>query len=143
VILADVNVLVYAFDEESRSHEKYRSWLLEALSGQQPFALIDTVLAGFVRIVTDHRIYQRPTSAIDALSFVGALIESPSAVWLSSNRPTWKALGELVDADTGIQGKLVPDAYLAATAIANGARLATADRGFSRYEGLNWFDPAK
>jgi toxin-antitoxin system PIN domain toxin len=143
VILADVNVLVYAFDEQSQSHPKYRSWLIEALSGPQPFALVDTVLTGFVRIVTDSRIYEQPTTAADAFSFVGALIESPSAVWLPSNKPTWKALGQLVDEDGGIKGKLVPDAYLAAVAIANGVRLATADRGFSRYPGLAWFDPAK
>jgi toxin-antitoxin system PIN domain toxin len=143
VLLADVNVLVYAFDEESRGHEKYRTWLINSLSERQPFALVDTVLAGFVRIVTDPRIYERPTDMRDALEFVAALIASPSALWIQSNQPVWKSLGELADNDRAIRGKRVPDAYLAATAIANGARLATADRGFSRYPGLAWFDPAK
>jgi toxin-antitoxin system PIN domain toxin len=142
VILADVNVLVYAFDEESRAHEKYRSWLIDALSDRQPFALVDSVLTGFVRIVTDSRIFHRPAHTADALSFVGALVDSPISTWIPSNRPVWDALGQLVDGDNGINGKRVPDAYLAALAIANGARLATADRGFSRYPGLAWFDPA-
>ncbi|MGN6200410.1 PIN domain-containing protein [Humibacter sp.] len=37
---------------------------------------------------------------------------------------------------------LVPDAYFAAMCLAHGARLATADRGFARFAGLDWFDPA-
>lgn len=142
VILADVNVLVYAFDEQARSHERYRTWLIESLSGGQSFALADTVLAGFVRIVTSSRIYEQPTPAVDALEFVDVVIHSPSAVWVSSNDTAWQTLGELVEGDTGIGGNRVPDAYLAALAIANGARLATADRGFARYPGLAWFDPA-
>ena len=143
MILADVNVLVYAFDEEAQRHTTYRAWLIDALSHGQPFALVDTVLTGFVRIVTHARIYERPTPTAEALSFVDALISAPSAVWVQSNRSGWDALDRLVDGDAGITGQRVPDAYLAALAIANGARLATADRGFSRYAGLSWFDPAQ
>ena len=143
MILADVNILVYAFDEESRRHEQYRAWLIGALTGRRPFALVDTVLAGFVRIVTNSRIYERPTPAVDALSFVDALIESPSATWISSNLASWDTFCHLVEVDASIIGQRVPNAYLAALAIANGARLATVDRGFSRYPGLKWFDPAR
>lgn len=142
MILADVNVLVYAFDEEARNHEKYRTWLVDAISGPQPFALVDAVLTGFVRVVTDSRIYERPAIAAEALSFVGALVDSPISTWISPNGAVWDTLGHLVDGDDGISGKRVPDAYLAALALANGARLATADRGFSRYKGLTCFDPA-
>jgi len=41
-----------------------------------------------------------------------------------------------------ISGTLVPDAHLAAVALTHGCRLATADRGFARFPGLDWFDPA-
>ena len=37
----------------------------------------------------------------------------------------------------------LPDAWLAALAKAHGCRLATADRGFVRFAGLDWFDPAR
>ncbi|MDQ3642021.1 MAG: hypothetical protein M3450_11325 [Actinomycetota bacterium] len=36
----------------------------------------------------------------------------------------------------------MPDAHLAAVAVAHGCRLATADRGFARFPALDWFDPA-
>ena len=48
----------------------------------------------------------------------------------------------LVDQDGGITGNVVPDAHLAAVALTYGCRLATADRGFARFPGLDWFDPA-
>lgn len=44
--------------------------------------------------------------------------------------------------EAAISGNLVPDAYLAAVALAHGCRVATADRGFARFPGLDWFDPA-
>jgi len=55
---------------------------------------------------------------------------------------SWRRLGDLADHDRGITGNLVPDSYLAALALAHGCRVATADRGFARFPGLDWFDPA-
>ena len=55
---------------------------------------------------------------------------------------TWSTLADLSARDPGIRGNLVPDAYLAAMAISHGCRLATADRGFARFPGLDHFDPA-
>jgi predicted nucleic acid-binding protein len=40
-----------------------------------------------------------------------------------------------------VRGPLVPDAWLAALALSHGCRLATADRGFARFDGLDWFVP--
>lgn len=57
--------------------------------------------------------------------------------WRSGSGPrTGRAAGVVV------RGNLVPDAYLAAVAISHGALLASNDRGFARFPGLRWFDPA-
>ena len=37
-----------------------------------------------------------------------------------------------------LRGNLVPDAYLAALALEQGAELVTLDRGFGRYPRLRW-----
>lgn len=52
MILADVNVLVYAFDSDAPGHGPYRTWLDDTLAGTEDFALVDTVLSGFVRHVS-------------------------------------------------------------------------------------------
>jgi toxin-antitoxin system PIN domain toxin len=141
VIIADVNVLIYAFDEQARRHEQYRNWVTSVLVDGETCGLVDTVLAGFVRIVTNPLTFSDPTPTPHALEFVEALISAPSATWLHSNRPVWDRLALFAAHDAGIKGTVVPDAYLAAVAVSNGARLATADRGFSRYPNLDWFDP--
>jgi len=45
--------------------------------------------------------------------------------------------------DELVRGPLVLDAWLAALALSHGCRMATADRGFARFEGLDWFVPVE
>ena len=66
----------------------------------------------------------------------------PERTWVPSGHRSWEVLGRFVAGDKAIRGNLIPDAHLAATAVAHGCRLATTDRGFARYPGLRWFDPA-
>lgn len=141
MILADVNVLVYAFRADAAEHEVYARWLRSAVEGTETLALCDTVLSGFLRIVTHPRIVDPPTPTGRAVDFVQWLIDAPGAHWLPPSPVVWAAFADL-STDRAVRGNLVPDAYLAATCIAHGARLATADRGFARFPGLRWFDPA-
>ena len=78
-----------------------------------------------------------------AVSFVRHLADAPRTGWLRSGAAAWDAFEELTARDHAIRGNLVPDAYIAALCVANGARLATRDRGFARFPGLRWFDPAR
>ncbi len=143
MILIDVNVLVYAYRAESDRHDAAASWMAETLAGNQEVGVLDLVLAGFVRISTNPRIFEDPSPTADALGFVDAILQSPKARWISSSSVTWQIFHELVESDRGIRGNLVPDAYLAAAAIASGARLATCDLGFARFPRLDWFDPLR
>jgi len=43
--------------------------------------------------------------------------------------------------DASARGNLVPDAFLAALAIEQGATWVTTDRGFARFPGLRWRVP--
>ncbi|MGI8721704.1 MAG: TA system VapC family ribonuclease toxin [Geodermatophilaceae bacterium] len=141
MILADVNVLVYAFDSDCAEHSRYRPWLSDVIAGQEEFALVDPVLAGFLRVVTNPKIMPRPAPTAIAMTFVEALVEVEISRWLPANRTVWATLGSWIRDDPGIRGNLVPDAHLAALAVTNGARLATADRSFARFPGLQWYDP--
>ena len=49
-------------------------------------------------------------------------------------------VGELL-ALPGVQGKLVPDAHLAALAIEHGLTLCSSDGDFARFPGLKWINP--
>ena len=141
MIVPDVNILVYAFRADAPEHDAYASWLNDAII-REPIGVSDTILSGFVRIVTHPRITTAPAPIEAAMSFTSSLLAAPRTQWVTAGAPTWERLGALATDDSGIRGNLVPDAYIAALCLTNGARLATRDRGFGRFPHLTWFDPA-
>ncbi len=143
MILPDVNVLVYAYRRESAHHLRYANWLTDVVGGAEELALSEGTLTGFLRIVTNPRIYADPAPAAHALAFADALCRAARRRWVSVTDSVWATFALLVDDDAQLRGNLLPDAWLAALAKAHGCRLATADRGFARFAGLDWFDPAR
>src|SRR5215510_1307365 len=59
--LPDVNVLIYAHREDAPEHDRYAGWLRALTDWDELFALSDAVLASFLRIVTNPRIFDPPT----------------------------------------------------------------------------------
>ena len=143
MILPDVNVLIYAFHEQADQHQVYAGWLNNARYQGEELLFPDSVLLGFLRIVTSPRIYDLPAPIDQALAFASALRRGRRARVVEDLGSVWSAFDRLVARDRQIKGNLVPDAYIAAVAISHKARVATRDRGFSRFSGLSWFDPAE
>ena len=140
MLLADVNVFIYAHRPESPRHEEHRDWLESALQGPEPFGVSEQVLASFLRVVTHHRVYREPTPSPVALAFCDAALGAPRAVRVRPGPRHWGLFARLCQR-VGAKGNLVPDAYLAALAIEHGATWVTSDRGFARFEGLRWRTP--
>ena len=136
----DVNILVFAHRPESPDHDRYLEWLTAALAGGEPLGLADAVLAGFLRIVTHPRVFREPTPTAVALEFLDVLLASPAALRIGPGGRHWSIFTDLCQR-LGVTGNGVPDAYLAALAIAQGASWVTADRGFARYPGLRVLHP--
>ena len=65
---------------------------------------------------------------------------SPSVVSISSGDRHWDLFVDTCRA-IGARGDTVPDAYLAAVAMEQGATWISADRGFARFAGLRWQHP--
>ena len=137
MLLADVNVFVYAHRPESPRSEAVREWLGTALDGEEPFGVSELVLSGFLRIVTNHRVYREPTPPHTALAFCEAVRTAPAAVPLRPGPRHWSLFSSLCGV-VGARGNVVPDAFHAALAIENGATWITTDRGFARFPGLRW-----
>lgn len=140
MLLADVNVFLYAHRPESPRHEEYRDWLTKALTGREPFGVSESVLASFLRIASHHRVYREPTPLDVALEFCDTVVTAPAAVRVRPGADHWSLFTSLVR-EAGARGNLVPDAYLAALAIENGATWVTTDRGFGRFPQLRWTTP--
>ncbi len=140
MILPDINVLVYALRREFPRHERYRSWLEATLNGEEPVALVGPVVSGFLRIVTNRRVFVRPTPLAEAVAHVETMLDAPAAV--TPDLPGVGVRTLLAQCRAGAaSGDLVPDAHLAAVATVLGAELVSADRDFARFPGLRWRHP--
>jgi toxin-antitoxin system PIN domain toxin len=136
----DVNVLVYAHRPEADRHDEFRAWLEAARRGAEPLGVIDVVLSGFLRIVTNPRIFREPTPLGTAIRFANVIRRSPASITVAPEARHWSLFTDLCKlADA--RGNVVPDAFLAALAIESGGTWITADRGFARFPGLRWAHP--
>lgn len=140
MILPDVNLLVIAHREDQDDHAVAREWLENVVNSERPFALADIAASGFLRIVTNPRIYVRPSALETAVAFIDGLAERQTCVPVAAGPRHWQILSALLRSSDA-RGNLVPDAHLAAIAIEHGATIATRDRGFSRFPDLPWLDP--
>jgi toxin-antitoxin system PIN domain toxin len=140
VILPDVNVLVYAYRQDSARHASYRRWLEDVLDGPEAYGVADLVLAGFLRVVTHPQVFSPPSPIGHAIQFAEALRGHPNCVHVVPGHRHWEIFTHLCR-DARAKGNLVPDAYLAALAIESGSEWMTTDRGYSRFPGLRWRDP--
>ena len=66
MILVDANLLIYASVDSLPQHERARGWLDDRLNGGAPVGLPWPSLLGFLRVVTNPRVFERPTAVADA-----------------------------------------------------------------------------
>ena len=140
MILVDVNILIYASNDDSKQHDAAWEWLDRQLAGVVPVGLPWTSLLGFLRLSTNPRIMPRPLSVAAAWQEVTAWLACEPA-WIP--QPTERhaeVLGQLL-ALPGVHGNLVTDAHLAALAIEHGLILCSTDGDFARFPGLSWRNP--
>lgn len=140
MILCDVNVLVYAFREDMKEHHAYHEWLVDRLGDDETLALSGLVASGFVRVVTNRRVFRRPSPLDLALRFVAEIRAVPGVMAISEGSRHW-GIFERLCTTVGARGNLVPDAYIAALAIESGCELISSDRGFARFPQLRWRHP--
>jgi toxin-antitoxin system PIN domain toxin len=140
VKLVDVNLLLYAVNEEAPLHVKAKAWFEETLSGTEPIGLEWTVLLAFLRLSTRGAIFPRPLSFDSALLLIRSWLDQPCSVVVGPGDRHLDVLEGLLR-PFGTAGSLVSDAHLAAVAIEHGAELCSCDSDFGRFPGLRWTDP--
>lgn len=142
MILVDANLLVYAHVGSFPQHPAAREWLDERINGTAPVGLPWPSLLGFVRLVSNPRIFDRPSSVTTAWRQVESWLTTEST-WIPL--PTERHREILAPLMTSAEGRanLVPDAHLAALAVEHGLVLCSTDGDFARFDGLQWINPLK
>jgi toxin-antitoxin system PIN domain toxin len=140
VILVDANLLVYAHVEGFAQHEQARTWLDERLAGTAKVGLPWESLVGYVRLVTNPRVFPQPLAASEAMTQVDDWLSRPAAWSPGPTERHAELLAELLAVD-GMRADLVPDAHLAAIAIGHGLTLMSNDTDFARFPTVRWENP--
>lgn len=143
MLLPDVNVLIYAHREDaSDEHDAYASWITKLATGDEPFALSALALVGVARIVTNPRIFRRPSTLDEVFAFLDELVARPNARVVTPG-PQHLEIWQKLCRASHATGKLVADAQHAAVAIEHGCTLVTTDSDFSRFTDLRWHHPLR
>ena len=141
MLIPDVNVLVAAHRPDGHpAGDDVREWLTDRLTAVERVGVDTHVLSAVVRIVTNPRIYEHPSSRTAALIFCDTVLEAPSAVTVAPSPRHWSLFASYVQ-ELRLTGNDVSDAYLAALAVDHEATFASLDRGFRRFPGLRLVDP--
>jgi uncharacterized protein len=132
-VTPDVNVLVAAFRTDHSHDETARAWLAKArrdcAQGSESLTLLPMVVTGFLRLVTNRRVFVELDSMEDAIAFIDVVLESPS-VKLGTCGDEWPLLRSKL-LTLGLHGNLVTDAWIASAVEALAEHLVTFDRDFT------------
>ncbi len=140
MILVDVNLLVYSVIVEQPQHFAAKAWLDQQLNGSAKVGVPWPSLLGFLRLVTNGRLFSTPLSIDAAWSVVEAWLKCP-AVWTPQATNAHSEILRGLLEGSAVRANLVPDAHLAALAIEHGLTLCSTDGDFARFRGLRWSNP--
>ena len=129
----DVNVLVSAARLEHPHHKPALRWLENAANvtthGRR-LALLPGVIAGFLRVTTNRKIFPAPTPIGAAIEFIDSLLGLAHVSVLANGRE-WSHLRALC-LQKSLIANSVPDAWIAAQVLEHREVLATFDRDFTQ-----------
>ncbi len=111
--------------------------------GSVSLTLLPMITAGFLRLVTNPRVFSEPDPMEDAVAFLDVLLDSPGVEMCDCTKE-WPLLRDKL-LTLGLRGNLVTDAWIAASVQAIGRHLVTFDRDFKRLlptRDLTLLDPA-
>ena len=139
MLIPDVNLLVYAYNEDAPFHAAAKGWWETLLSEDDPVGLAWVAMLGFIRIMSNRRVLASPMPLVEAVGHCKAWLGVPNVHIVLPGPSHLDVMASLLDAPMG--SNLVTDAHLAALAIEHQAELLSNDSDFGRFSGLRWRNP--
>ncbi len=137
----DVNVMLDSVISTSPNHHLARETLDHLRRSPEGLGLFSTVISGFIRVATSRRVLEEPLHLASALEVIDLLAASPFVHVLNPGPAHWSIFRGLLDSNRP-RAHDITDAWLAAAALEINATWVSFDRGFNRFKGLRWIDPA-
>lgn len=142
MIVVDANVLLYAYMSHFPQHERSAEWLEDTLSaGSDSIGVIWHVATAFLRLSTNHRIFDDPFTGEFARSRLDELFSHPLVSIVVPTTRHWEIYSGML-AGLNLAGDIVMDAHIASVAVEYGAIVASTDKDFRRFSDyVNIIDP--
>jgi toxin-antitoxin system PIN domain toxin len=135
MIVPDVNVLLALAMAHHSHHDVATTWAEQAIEDGEAWAIPDVILSGVVRIGSNPRLSQPPLRPPEILTWLDDLRAMlPVVGWI--DHPDTESRFRTILSESGVVGKGVADAYIAALASSYGATVVTFDRDFRRFAGV-------
>ena len=140
MIIPDINLLVYAYDESSPFHQAARTWFSRLLDGRTEVGFPLVCLLGFIRLVSNPKIFKHPISAQAACEIAKSWLAAPAAALLEPGGRHFEVLHRLLGEAHAVSA-LTTDAHLAALAVEHHAVIHSNDSDFSRFPEVHRVNP--
>jgi toxin-antitoxin system PIN domain toxin len=140
VILADVNVLIYAFRKDLTQHAVCKPWLDAVIAGDAQFGVSPLVLSAVARITTSPRIFRQPSAIDEVFAYCDNILNQPHCEIVGPGQRHWAIFRRLCT-EMGTRGARITDAWFAAVAIEHACTWITCDRDYARFRELDWREP--
>lgn len=140
MILADVNVLIYAFRSDMAQHSVCKRWLDQVVASDAQFGLSPLALSAVARITTNPRIFKQPSPVDEVFAYCASLLGQPHCEIVRPGDRHW-AIFTRVCTESGTRGARMTDAWFAALAIEHSCTWITYDRDYARFPDLDWRQP--
>ncbi|MXY21792.1 MAG: type II toxin-antitoxin system VapC family toxin [Dehalococcoidia bacterium] len=140
MIVPDINLRLYAYNDGSPFYSVARSWWEDLVNGPERIGVPWVVVVGFVRLIINPSAIEFPMSPLEAVDNVRSWFEYPHIVPLNPG-PDHLIYFQRNMEVSGIGRNLAPDAHIAALAMERGAEIHSNDSDFGRFPGLRWRNP--
>ena len=140
MIVPDLNLLVYAHNEDAPNHGAAKEWWESLVNGVERVGVPWVVSVGFVRLMTHPRVLVHPVTPDEAVDYVHEWFQFPQITPINPGADHLNHFRRILSA-AGVGANLVTDSHIAALAMEYQAEVHSNDSDFSRFPGLRWRNP--
>jgi toxin-antitoxin system PIN domain toxin len=142
--IIDTNVLLYAANSEADEHEPAVQFISDAARSPDQWYLTEGILYEFLRVSTHPRVFERPLSWSEAVSFLSAFVASDRFRVITAGSSHWPLLKDVLAELTHPAGNLFFDIRTAVLMREHGIRrIYTTDTDFLQFSGLETINPLR
>jgi toxin-antitoxin system PIN domain toxin len=144
MVILDSNILLYGTMPIFPQHEAVKTWLERALSvGEDIVGITWQVVASFIRISTNRRIFDQPLELRDVQDVLNDLFDNPMVLTVGPTDAHWQIYSKIL-ADLNLSGDIVMDARIVAIAAEHRSAIVSTDKDLRRFSDyVKIIDPLK